>query len=529
MKYHIRSGVLPWDKVTPQDCLTRNVLGSNSGNLIYQYSIVKLMSLNNVEFSSNRYSYDLDTAKKVNEECEAFIIPLADAFREDFMVELKSITNFIKALNIPCVVVGVGLRAPYEPNLKNGFRFDKTVKEFVNAVLETGTILGLRGEITARYLKNLGYREEIDFTVIGCPSLYMNGDRIPLKNIKFHEDMRLGTSFATNEEISGRFLNKVTERFKNHFYVGQVVDDLRTLYTGLSMESHGMYYPCDINSRYYKDNRCKFFINVPKWLQFMQTLDLAVGTRFHGTVAGLLAGTPSVLIKRDTRTRELSEYHGIPSVLLNDIKDMPTLENIITKVDFSVLGKKHGANFNHFVDFMTKNNIKVETDAKQLEKFIDRIPMVGLHNAVTAVGSVSLNHVKQNYIKLSFDSVQKDKYVLSKWLDISLQGRSLSDYLSKKHLNRIVVFGVGNFAAKLLYDLRRNNNITLVGLIDHRNIHINFCGIDTKTINEIDFSKVDLIVSTKPNTLEADKKKFINSDKIISISDLVDNCNATFL
>lgn len=53
--------------------------------------------------------------------------------------------------------------------MSNSFPFDEDVKEFIKAVLDRSAKVGIRGEITASYLKRLGFREEIDFTVMGCP------------------------------------------------------------------------------------------------------------------------------------------------------------------------------------------------------------------------------------------------------------------------------------------------------------------------------------------------------------------------
>ncbi|WP_047596347.1 polysaccharide pyruvyl transferase family protein, partial [Salmonella enterica] len=81
-------------------------------------------------------------------------------------------TQLIRKLKIPVIVTGVGLRANYEPQLDEGFSFDEDVTNFVKAVLEKSAQIGVRGQITADYLKKLGFNAELDFRVIGCPSLY---------------------------------------------------------------------------------------------------------------------------------------------------------------------------------------------------------------------------------------------------------------------------------------------------------------------------------------------------------------------
>lgn len=53
--------------------------------------------------------------------------------------------------------------------------------KFVKAILNKSAILGLQGEITAAYLRKLGFTEEKDFTVIGCPVVFMNGDELEVE------------------------------------------------------------------------------------------------------------------------------------------------------------------------------------------------------------------------------------------------------------------------------------------------------------------------------------------------------------
>jgi hypothetical protein len=56
----------------------------------------------------------------------------------------------------------------------------------------------------------------------------------------------------------------------------------------------------------------RFFVDATTWIDALRDRDLVVGTRIHGTIAGLLAGVPSILIAHDSRTRELAQFHAIP-------------------------------------------------------------------------------------------------------------------------------------------------------------------------------------------------------------------------
>ena len=116
-KILIRAGMRPTDNCDYIDMIKNNRIGSNIGNLVYQYSVCKtLMTTEDTEFVPTNYRYhfsdkEIDT---FNSSYDCFVIPLADAFRQDFVRELKGMTKLIKALKIPCYVIGVGLKAPLD-------------------------------------------------------------------------------------------------------------------------------------------------------------------------------------------------------------------------------------------------------------------------------------------------------------------------------------------------------------------------------------------------------------------------------
>ncbi|SET13997.1 polysaccharide pyruvyl transferase family protein [[Clostridium] polysaccharolyticum] len=265
---------MPYETVTPQDCLMRNVVGGNAGNLVYQYSVFNSLATEDMEFETTRYQANLEDAERISQECQAFVIPLADAFRPTFMQYLKDLTALIKKLTIPCIVIGVGIRAAYEPDFSGLAFLDEDVKNFVNAVLEKSAKLGLRGEFTATYLKKLGYREEKDFTIIGCPSAYLNGAELCVKEVKLNTDSKvsLNSDMYPNLQFS-EFLRNVQKDYPNYRFVGQIHNELRLLYTGCPFPA-GEAYPCkNTESPAYVNQNARYFINVPLWIEHMKKMD----------------------------------------------------------------------------------------------------------------------------------------------------------------------------------------------------------------------------------------------------------------
>src|SRR5699024_1121355 len=135
---------------------------------------------------------------------------------------LRRYTKLIKKLKIPVVVTGVGLRAPFEPKLNEGFPFDEDVKAFVSAVLEKSSIIGLRGEITSQYLTKLGFKEGVDHTVIGCPSMYAFGRELKIRDTNITKESKIAIN---NSKLSPKnvidFMQRNLHEYPNHYFIPQ--------------------------------------------------------------------------------------------------------------------------------------------------------------------------------------------------------------------------------------------------------------------------------------------------------------------
>lgn len=166
----MRMTTSPFDNDNLYSMVSKDKIGSNSGNLLFPYSIMRNIYKDGDVIDKYPKANEED-ADRINENYDLFLIPLANAFRESFVSELRNLTKLIKRLTIPCVVVGVGLQTKYEPKKEMKYAFDTDVKNFVEAVLEKSKTLGVRGEITALYLKKLGFNES-KIEVIGCPSMF---------------------------------------------------------------------------------------------------------------------------------------------------------------------------------------------------------------------------------------------------------------------------------------------------------------------------------------------------------------------
>lgn len=391
----------------------KKTVGGNTGNLMFITGVqLTMLTDDNTEFICTSYRSDFTDAEidYINDNCSCFVMPLADAFRENNEKTLKSLTRVIKKLRIPCYLIGVGLRAPYEPQLDIKRSFDDTVKDFIKAVLEKSSIVGVRGETTGSYLKKFGFIEDKDYMVIGCPSI---SSLLPFKKCldKKHEFDASGmkmqkeviiTNTMASAELN-RFIIDSTNNFEQFEVVVQKGMELESVFLGKLASLHKLKYgrPENVfgNELYdelYKRDGFKSFFNIYSWVKYMEQIDFCLSGRFHGGVAGLIAGTPTVVMPYDSRMRELVSYHKVPNVSINQIKNQ-SFSSIMEKIDMYSHLSVWEENFRRYVSFLNKNGIQhIYKDESENENVLDKLSKLPHEEAVKNFKKVNiLNKAKR--------------------------------------------------------------------------------------------------------------------------------------
>ena len=362
-KLLVRAGMTPYDVVEPGKIILDNLVGDNTGNLIYQYGIFRALTTENQELVPNGYRYVGEKyADEINQNYAGYVMPFADVLRPDMKKFFERITRLIRKLKVPVVVVGIGLRAPFHEDLKHGFSFDAEAKAFLKVVLDHSAIIGVRGEITGAYLKSLGFREEIDYTVIGCPSMYTFGKDIKVRNLDLQQTSRIcvNASVVAPNKVN-LFLRKAMREIPDHYFLPQRLLEMKMVFAGepyVHQQKHAEDYPNDMLDSLYKENRVRCFGNAVSWFEFLRNSDFSIGGRMHGNIAAILSGTPALLIPHDARMKELTEFHHIPHIWAKDLKPDADIFEIANNMDFRSILKDHDKHFEAYVKFLEKNGLE---------------------------------------------------------------------------------------------------------------------------------------------------------------------------
>ncbi|WP_432043920.1 polysaccharide pyruvyl transferase family protein [Streptomyces cadmiisoli] len=361
----IRSGKSPFRVAGPTEFIQQDLIGTNTGNLLFSDSAHKMLSAPDTEVTSNGIRTDQSArrAAEINEQYDVFVVPLANAFRPQFQASLDRLSTLIEQLTIPVVVFGVGAQTTDDYATDRLGPLADSVKRFASAVLERSASIGVRGELTARYLTGLGVpADRVD--IIGCPSMFLHGDTFPeLRTAELTSASRIALNLSPNAIPVGDISGIARHAWENYpdvtYYAQNLVDAELLLWGDLTPET-GVEdpFPLQLTHDLLRENKMRMPLDPATWIAELRGYDFAYGTRIHGNIAALLAGTPAVVLTHDSRTLELCRYFGIPHRPLSGLPADTDPRELYEGADYSAMFKGHSERFDRIVAFLDRNDLK---------------------------------------------------------------------------------------------------------------------------------------------------------------------------
>jgi hypothetical protein len=368
----LRSRRSPFSVVDVKTVIRENAIGTNVGNLVFGHAAYKALDTGDVEIVVDGFAIDAGEADRINAEFDVYVVPLANAFRQSFEPQLIRMTQLIRRLTIPVVILGVGAQSDLQYRREPLAQLDESVRAFVGAVLDRAPSIGVRGAFTADYLASLGFR---DVEVIGCPSMFFHGDRLPVEKrvASIEPESPLALNISPYVRALAPLVDRHVARHPNLIYVAQDLDTLALMVFGdrhpLDDGANGN--PVNRAHRLFREDRVRFFTDPAPWLRFLQTRDFAFGSRIHGNIAALIAGTPAYVLAHDSRTLELAEYFQIPHRRVESGDDLSSVEaaRLYEEVDYGPLVQGHPARFERYVAFLARHGLDHALDAARMTDF----------------------------------------------------------------------------------------------------------------------------------------------------------------
>ncbi len=361
------------------------ILGSrlerNPGDMAYGFAVMNtIMTDRGTDFRMTGYyrrktGFPDPEIEEINDSCDAFVGPLADMFCDHWLWYVRNLADLVEKLRIPCVVPCVGARSLPDGVRPADIPWAEDVRRFVGAVLDKSAVLGVRGETTARFLEGLGFVRDRHFEVLGCPTLYMFGERLPDLSPPVGPEAFGTCAFTLNirgPEEDWRFIDFCARLFRSSVFVSQ---DFREFFYFM-LTKRTSWPECFRKNPHYRDrlaeyarqNQMRFFLNHRPWTSFLSSVDFCVGHRIHGALLALLSGTPAAVVPFESRTRELAEFHGVPLLRPIPGESQESLRERISALDFSGVERRQKENFPRYVEFFRKNGIPTIFDGATPEK-----------------------------------------------------------------------------------------------------------------------------------------------------------------
>lgn len=291
--------------------------GNNTGNMLFSESLLRSIS------GATRGHLGFSDADVEGRDC----IILAAANWLNPGMDFGGLAARLDKTKLPIIAIGLGAQSPLDksmPVLSEG------TKRFINLISERSASISVRGAFSGEVLNHYGIK---NVTVTGCPSLLLAGKNAP-KVRAYNRGQRNGISIGGT-----RHGFHSSDAFQLYVYRQAIRQDLEII---LQSELADMYFALgrlnnaeilsrattllagvyDTNEERLQEYLCKkskVFFDLDDWVSHMAQRSFYVGTRLHGAVAALLAGTPATLIAHDSRTLEVAERLHIPYVRSSDI------------------------------------------------------------------------------------------------------------------------------------------------------------------------------------------------------------------
>ncbi|GGC50078.1 polysaccharide pyruvyl transferase [Siccirubricoccus deserti] len=281
------------------------------------------------------------TEKHLPRDIDFFVIPAANFLNTTS--DLGWLANLIVKIDRPCVVVGLGAQSEKEdqiPVLKEG-----TIRFLQEAARRT-PFLAVRGPFTEKVCAHYGVT---NVKVLGCPSIFTNGDRTMAERIAAAWDQEVdkiavhAASIKSHVMAAERYLFGLLRTVPGSAFVLQRPVELMKLVRGLELAEAEQAYVERVRQFLAPDLSMQKFMqvlrqtgmipySVDSWIFTLQSHSHSLGTRIHGAILSLSSYLPTICITHDTRTRELCSVLQVPSIRSNQVTSASSVREIFASI-----------------------------------------------------------------------------------------------------------------------------------------------------------------------------------------------------
>ncbi len=253
-----------------------------------------------------------------------------------FAFQELSAENISRA-GLPVVVLGLGAQSSIEG--PHDFDVAPETRRLLNVISDHSRKIAVRGEFTADVCRGLGIK---NVEVVGCQSFFWH--------LTPHFSQQLSDPIAhagndiafnyTNAAAEAPLINQAMSLEFDMIGQGNIAEE--QIITGEIPTDFGWWlsdafarglidqarYERWIRSRFYQ------FHDAESWIGHMGRYRVSYGTRFHGNMAGLIAGARALWVIHDMRTKELCDLFKLPGVTLQEVREGICIAELMERADY---------------------------------------------------------------------------------------------------------------------------------------------------------------------------------------------------
>lgn len=315
-------------------------IGNNTGNRAFAYAMSQHVDEDIVYLDWTR-----DPAE-VRERCRVLVIPEASAANP--IRDFSSRALFIEAVGLPVVVAGLGAQAR---RIGDPVPLSDGTLRYLRAIASRCDVVGVRGEFSAEVLGVYGIGNTV---VVGCPSNFIDTDptlgaRIETKIAEGRFQrvaVTQGDQKVALRDVERHLVGWVRSRSGSVIYQsGSALLAARADTSAIGLREQAKVrahlgirpwhsWGAQPMSRLVGVETHVFF-GISDWLEYLSAMDLAIGTRIHGNILAIQAGTPGACVHHDSRTEELCRTTLIPNLTVEQCNSASTPEAAMSATRFS--------------------------------------------------------------------------------------------------------------------------------------------------------------------------------------------------
>ncbi len=316
-------------------------------------------------------------AEFCNSNFDHVIMSVANIIRPS--LDHSNTAAFVDALEIPFSVLAAGMQSPLDGGLDD--LPDAAVK-MLKLYDKKAALFGVRGRETAAWLNKCGLHNCV---VVGCPSNFLYPQNFLAASLK---DVDPEGYFATSgyiiakpdraELLSSIFRNVRADYImqEDFFHDKSPIIFPSAEYNDATGECNAFFISESLKSIFPHIlpafQRYFYFQSTEAWRSRVASYDAFIGDRYHGGVAALQAGVPSMIMHRDIRVREMADWVGIPNASLEECSGLSAKDIVKSKFHCDALAEfreKYLSAFDNFLGALSHAGLEHDLDLNEVDQF----------------------------------------------------------------------------------------------------------------------------------------------------------------